>query len=170
MKGDGISFRPATDGDYDFLVALYGSTREEELALTQWDDARRQAFVHSQFAAQRVHYRAKRPEGREELILVDGEPAGRLYSDLSGDTDHLLDLCLLPVWRGRGIGGRVLNGILAAAAARGRRVTIYVESFNRSLAFFERHGFTGISENGVHCLLECRPESDPMSHCITQGG
>jgi GNAT superfamily N-acetyltransferase len=154
-----ITYRQATEADHDFLVNLYGSTRQEELALTQWDADQREAFVRTQFAAQRGHYRAKRPAGREELILVDGEPVGRLYSDLSGDTDHLLDLCLLPEWRGRGIGGRVLNSILAEAAARGQRVTIYVESFNRSLSFFERHGFTRSAENGVHYLLEWRPES-----------
>jgi ribosomal protein S18 acetylase RimI-like enzyme len=170
VNADEIAFRIALEGDYDFLVALYGSTRQEELALTQWDADQREAFVRSQFAAQRSHYRKRRPAGREELILVDGESAGRLYSDLSGDTDHLLDLCLLPEWRGRGIGGRVLNSMLAEAAARGQRVTIYVESFNRSLAFFERHGFTRSAENGVHYLLEWRPESDPMSHGITQGG
>lgn len=159
MNAEEISFRPTTEGDHDFLVTLYGSTREEELDLTQWDADQREAFVRMQFAAQRDHYRANRPEGREELILLDGEPAGRLYRDLSGDTDHLLDLCLLPACRGRGIGGRVLAGILAAASARGRRVTIYVESFNRSLAFFERHGFTRTSDNGMHCLLEWRPGS-----------
>jgi len=170
VNADDITFRPTTEQDYDFLVNLYGSTRQEELALTGWDADRREAFVRMQFAPQRVHYRAKRPEGREELILVDGEPAGRLYSDLGGDTCHLLDFCLLPEYRGRGIGSRVLGGIQAAAAAMGRRVTIYVESFNRSLAFFERHGFARSAENGVHCLMEWRPESDPMSHGITQGG
>jgi ribosomal protein S18 acetylase RimI-like enzyme len=170
VKADGIGLRPATEGDYDFLVNLYGGTRQEELALTGWDADRREAFVRMQFAAQRGHYRAKRPEGREELILVDGEPAGRLYSDLGGDSYHLLDLCLLPEYRGRGIGGLVLTGIQAAAAARGRRVTIYVESFNRSLAFFERHGFNRSAESGVHCLMEWRPESDPVSRGITQGG
>lgn len=158
MKAEEITFRPALEEDYDFLVALYGSTREEELALTQWDTGQCEAFVRMQFGAQQGHYRAKRPAAREELILVDGEPAGRLYSDLSGDTDHLLDLCLLPAYRGRGIGSRVLAGILAAASAKGRRVTIYVESFNRSLGFFESHGFTRTAENGMHYLLEWRPE------------
>jgi ribosomal protein S18 acetylase RimI-like enzyme len=170
VKADGITFRPTTEEDYNFLVNLYESTRQEELALTQWDADQREAFVRMQFAAQRGHYRAKRPAGREELILVDGEPAGRLYSDLSGDTDHLLDLCLLPEYRGRGIGVLVLQGILAAASATGRRVTIYVENFNRSLAFFERHGFTRTSENGVHYLLEWRPVSESAPGNITQGG
>jgi ribosomal protein S18 acetylase RimI-like enzyme len=159
VNADEIAFRPATEEDNDFLVTLYGSTREEELALTQWDADQREAFVRMQFAAQQSHYRTRRPAGREELILIGGETVGRLYSDLSGDTDHLLDLCLLPAYRGRGIGSRILRGILAKAAARGRRLTIYVESFNRSLGFFERHGFTRTSETGMHCLLEWRPES-----------
>jgi ribosomal protein S18 acetylase RimI-like enzyme len=168
MNEDVISFRLCGEDDFDFLVALYGSTRQEELALTDWDDVQCRAFVRSQFEAQKAHYRAKRPAGREELILVDGNVAGRLYSDLSGDTDHLLDLSLLPAFRGHGIGGRVLRIILNRAAARGRRVTIYVEGFNRSLSFFERHGFTRVAGNDVYYLLEWRP--DTASAADEQGG
>jgi GNAT superfamily N-acetyltransferase len=155
---DKITFRPATEGDDDFLVALYGSTRQQELALTPWDDGQRNVFIRSQFAAQRRHYRTYRPAGREELILVDGAPAGRLYRDLSGDADHLLDYCLLPEYRGRGLGGRVLQGILAAAAAKGRRVTMYAENVDRQLSFFKRNGFTIVSETGMHCLMEWQPQ------------
>jgi ribosomal protein S18 acetylase RimI-like enzyme len=158
VKIDEIAFRPATEGDYDFLVTLYGSTRQEELDLTQWDESQRHAFILGQFAAQQNHYRTSRPAGREELILLDGVAVGRLYSDLSGDSDHLLDLCLLPDYRYRGIGSMVLQGILATADAKARRVTIYVESFNRSLSFFERHGFKRVQETGMHFLMEWQPK------------
>ena len=173
MTTSRISFRTATEGDDDFLVALYGSTREEELALTGWDEARRTAFIRSQFAAQRRHYRIKRPAGREELILVDETAAGRLYCDLSGDTDHLLDLSLLPAYRGRGIGSRVLRGIQERATATGRRVTLYVESFNRSLGLFDRLGFARTAGHGMHCLLEWRPGAEKQHSVLasmSQGG
>lgn len=171
MTAAGIAYRPASERDYDFLVDLYGSTREEELALTRWGDAQRRAFIQSQFLAQQSHYRTRRPAGRVDIILVDGVAAGRLYSDLSGEADHLLDLCLLPAYRGHGIGSRILEGLLSAAAAKGRSVTIYVETFNRSLRFFERHGFTRAGETGMHFLMAWRPESAASArNSISQGG
>jgi ribosomal protein S18 acetylase RimI-like enzyme len=153
----GISLRTATEDDHELLVALYGSIREEELALTGWDEPQREAFIRSQFAAQRDHYRSRRPAGREEIILLDGEAIGRLYSDLSGETEHLLDICLFPGHRERGFGSEVLRKVLQGAAAKGRRVTVYVESFNPALRFFERHGFSKAGETGIHFLMEWRP-------------
>lgn len=158
MSGQ-ISLRSATEADDELLVALYGSIRAEELARTGWDAQQRERFIRSQFAAQRASYRSRRPDGREELIQLDDAAIGRLYSDRSGETDHLLDICLFPEYRGCGVGSEVLGRVLQRAAVTGRRVTIYVERFNRSFAFFKRHGFRQAAENGIHLLLEWCPET-----------
>jgi hypothetical protein len=52
-----ITLRHSTAGDRALLEAVYGSTRETELALLPWDDTAKRAFVAGQFAAQDTHYR-----------------------------------------------------------------------------------------------------------------
>ena len=45
----GLRFRPITDADLPFLARLYASTRMEELAVTDWPDPQKTAFLQSQF-------------------------------------------------------------------------------------------------------------------------
>ncbi len=57
LAAQGFPLRPEAAADVPFLRRLYVSTRWEELsACTDWPDARKQAFLESQFALQRHHY------------------------------------------------------------------------------------------------------------------
>jgi len=71
--------RPAADGDRDFLLRVYASTREEELRLVDWSTEQKAAFVRMQFEAQDSYYREHYASAAFDVIEVDGEPAGRLY-------------------------------------------------------------------------------------------
>lgn len=155
LDGKGlITFRPAISNDELFLLDVYGSTRQEELALTDWDDARRDAFVKIQFDAQRSHYRQYYPEGEHLIILVEGNQIGRLYiADLKEEIS-ILDISLLPQHRNAGIGTPIIRELMAEAALTGKPLRIYVESFNPSLRLFERLGFVKLSEAGYNYLME----------------
>jgi ribosomal protein S18 acetylase RimI-like enzyme len=110
-----------------------------------------------QFTAQGRYYREQMPDASYEVVLVDGEPGGRLYVDRRDDEIHVVDVALLPEHRGRGLGTRLMREVLAEADAAGKRVTIYVERFNRALSLYERLGFSQIGDEGVYLLLERRP-------------
>jgi hypothetical protein len=58
---DNITFRPITENDMDFLYRVYASTREDELAVTDWDDAQKEEFLKMQFNAQHVYYQEHYP-------------------------------------------------------------------------------------------------------------
>ena len=49
--------RPSPTRTVDFLVDVYGSTRDEELSQVAWTPGQREAFVEMQFAAQDTDYR-----------------------------------------------------------------------------------------------------------------
>jgi hypothetical protein len=75
----GLTFRAITDADLPFLVRLYASTRTEELAVTDWSDAQKAAFLQMQFDAQHTHYQ-KHYAGSDFLVIERGSEAiGRLY-------------------------------------------------------------------------------------------
>jgi GNAT superfamily N-acetyltransferase len=151
------TFRPATSNDEPFLIGVYGSTRMEELALTAWDQAQRDAFLKMQFDAQQAHYRQTHPSGEHLIILVNGSAAGRLYVANIAEEIRILDITVLPQNRNAGIGTPIIKELMAEAAAIGKPLRIYVESFNPSLRLFERLGFVKSSEAGYSYLMAWRP-------------
>ena len=152
-----ISLRPQADSDEEFLLRLYATTREFELSRVPWDDAQKHAFVTHQFLAQRLHYQSHYPQASYDLILLDGQPAGRLYVLREGEEMRILDLSLLPEFRNRGIGTALLQGVIAEAKGRGSRLRIYLETFNPSVSLFERLGFRVIQNDDMNLLLEWQP-------------
>ncbi|OYW70612.1 MAG: hypothetical protein B7Z37_30225, partial [Verrucomicrobia bacterium 12-59-8] len=76
-----IALRPVTPADEAFLLAVYASTRAEELALSGWTDEQKDQFCRMQFTGQDAHYRGNYPTAQLHVILKDGIPAGRLYVD-----------------------------------------------------------------------------------------
>jgi ribosomal protein S18 acetylase RimI-like enzyme len=150
-----IALRASTSADRSLLCEIYGSTRAAELALVPWDDAAKRAFVAQQFAAQDEHYRRHYPGAALDVIEVGGRPAGRLYVH-RGDADiRIMDIALLPEFRGRGIGTRLLRGLLDEGRASGCTVSIHVERGNPARELYERLGFHPVEEHGIYVLMAC---------------
>jgi ribosomal protein S18 acetylase RimI-like enzyme len=122
-----------------------------------WDDAQKGSFLRMQFEAQDRWYREQMPDASFDVVLVQGERAGRLYVDRREDEIRIVDIALLPEHRGHGIGTRLLRQLLAEADASAMRVTIHVERFNPALRLYERLGFVQAADRGVYLLLERRP-------------
>jgi ribosomal protein S18 acetylase RimI-like enzyme len=152
-----VRLRPASADDQEFLLALYGSTREAEVAQLPWDAEQRDAFVRMQFAAQDTSYRASNPNASFDVIVVDGAPAGRLTVDRRAGMIHVVDISVTTRMRGAGIGTGLLRALQDEARASGRGVSVYVEIHNPAQRLYERLGFVQVSEAGVHRLLEWRP-------------
>jgi len=155
MADSKITLRPVQESDNEFLLKVYGSTREQELAQVPWTAEQKQQFVRMQWEAQKNHYAAQHPNATHEIICVESSDVGRLYLDRSGDKFHILDITLLPDHRNRGAGSFLLRQIVAEAKEANKPVTIYVETFNPSLRLFQRLGFTPIQQEGFHLLLQC---------------
>lgn len=152
-----VSLRPAGPDDEGFLYRVYASTRVEELAVTGWDAATTNAFLTQQFRAQHEHYVTNYEGASYAVILVDGEPAGRLYVARWADEIRVMDIALLPGYRGRGVGEHLLRKLLAEAASAGKAVSIHVERANRAMSLYTRLGFEEIGEHGVYLLLRREP-------------
>jgi ribosomal protein S18 acetylase RimI-like enzyme len=144
-------------GDEDFLFSVYASTREDELALTDWDDKQKEAFARMQFNAQHRYYTDHYAEASFQVILVDGQPAGRLYVARWPEEIRIVDIALLPKYRNAGIGTLLLESLLAEGAAERKRITIHVERFNPAMNLYRRLGFTPVADVGVYVLMTREP-------------
>jgi ribosomal protein S18 acetylase RimI-like enzyme len=85
---------------------------------------------------------------------MSGEVAiGRLYHDWHGDEARLIDIALLPAYRGAGIGTRLLHAFVAQAVAGAMPIVLYVEMNNPVQALYRRLGFESVGENGVYLKM-----------------
>jgi len=148
--------RPVAPTDRDFLLSLYASTREAELAATGWSAEVQAAFVEMQFRAQTAHYETHWPDARYEIIEHGGRPIGRLWVDHRPDEHRILDIALLTEHRGRGIGTTVLRAVQEEARRAGCAVRIHVEVNNPARRLYERLGFVEVGVDPVYVLMEWR--------------
>jgi ribosomal protein S18 acetylase RimI-like enzyme len=153
-----ITLRPITDADMEFLLRLYASTRAEELAPVPWTDEQKAAFVVQQFTAQHAWWTEHYPGASFDLVLCGDERVGRLYVDRWEREIRIVDVAVLPEWRGRGIGERLIRGVFAEGDAAGKPVSIHVEQFNRARRLYERLGFEyRDGGTGVYLLMVREP-------------
>jgi ribosomal protein S18 acetylase RimI-like enzyme len=129
--------------------------------VTGWPQEQIDQFLEMQFAAQRQHYRGTYTDTEWDVILVDGQPAGRLYVSRWPEQIRIVDIALLPEYRGRGIGTKLIRELFEEGDASGRPVRIHVEVNNPARTLYDRLGFTPIAESGIYLELERRPAGTP---------
>ena len=153
---EAVTLRPVSAEDETFLLGVYASTRTEELAQVQWTDEQKAAFVRMQFEAQDRYYHEVYPNGAFDVILIEGEPAGRLYVNRGADEMRIIDIAMLPVYRNRRVGTHLIGALQTEAALARKPLRIHVERFNPALRLYERLGFQPIADRGVYLFLEWR--------------
>ena len=153
--GGTVKLRAVTPEDDPFLVAVYASTRAEELAQVEWQEGQKEAFVTWQFEMQRREYDARFPNAQYDVIEIDGLPAGRIWIGRSEEQIRLLDIALLPDFQNRGAGTSLINGLIDEARTSGIRLRHMVFVFNNDAhRFYERLGFVEIEDVGGYKHME----------------
>src|SRR5215208_2895491 len=149
-----VTLRPVAPEDQEFLLRVYASTRAEELAQVAWSAEQKAAFVAHQFAAQSAHYAEHYKGMTSDLILVDAAPAGRLLVARWPKEIRIVDVTLLPEFRGGGAGTRLLRDLIDEAAAARKRLSIHVEVHNPAMTLYRRLGFQPAADEGVYVRME----------------
>jgi GNAT superfamily N-acetyltransferase len=163
-RGGRLTLRPVTEEDEPVLLAIYGSTREEELAQVEWAEGQKEAFLRWQFVMQRREYESRFPDAKYEMILVDGEPAGRFWTGRDEEQIRLLDIALLPQFQKRGVGTFLLQLLIDEARRTNKalRHTVFILN-NDAQRFYERLGFVVIEDLGAYKQMEWRPATHPRN-------
>lgn len=136
------------------MYAVYASTRTDELALTDWDEAQKAEFLDMQFSAQHQYYQEHYRDTDFLVISRSGQQVGRLYIARWPDEIRIVDLAILPEYRNAGTGTHILKSILQEASAVSKPVRIHVERFNPAQNLYRRLGFIKTGEHGVYDLMQ----------------
>jgi GNAT superfamily N-acetyltransferase len=157
-RGGTVELRPVTKDDDQFLFSVYASTRHDELSQVDWDQKQKDLFLRWQFDLQRDEYTTRFPDAAYHVILVDQQPAGRIWVGSDDEQIRLLDIALLPQFQNRGVGTALLRRLMDQAADAGRvlRHMVFVLN-NDAERFYERLGFKRIEDFGAYKHMEWRP-------------
>ncbi len=149
-----VSLRAATPADHDFLLAVFASTRSDELAGLAWDPSQTQAFIKMQFSAQSQNYSASYPLAENQIILLADRPIGRILVERTAEEFLLVDIAILPEHRNAGVGSALIQDLLREAAARSKPVRLQVLNFSPAVRLYQRLGFSSISGDGVYLEMK----------------
>lgn len=150
--------------DLGFLLALFGDSRAEEMALVPWPEAHKQAFLASQFSAQQADYHGKFAHHRFLVIERRGKPVGRLYlAATAPGMMRIVDLSVSAKAQGKGLGTMLLRWLAGLCAKAGAGLELHVRRGNRAQALYLRHGFVPVAPNGAYDLMRLPPRSPPPS-------
>jgi ribosomal protein S18 acetylase RimI-like enzyme len=152
-----VTLRPRRPADEPFLRRLYHSVRRDEVAAAGLAPDFARTFLDDQFKLQSIHFdRAYGAGMRFSLVMCKGSAIGRLYLHETDASIHVVDISLLPEWRGRGIGAALLREVQEQAATSGKEVSLSVDKRNRAQLLYRRLGFVQAEDAGADLLLRWR--------------
>ncbi len=74
--------------------------------------------------------------------------------DRKKDRMLIIDITLLPKFRKRGAGSRIMRGLAGEADTNGLMMSLHVERNNPILPFYKTLGFKEIELRGIHYYME----------------
>jgi len=152
-----IQLRPVEEKDAAFIEAVYRTTREAELSLTNWSEYQKSAFTSMQSAAQLADYKTKFPDARFQIIIYNKKEAGRFYTCETGNEIRLLDITILPEFTGQGIGTNLLHRLIQRSNKVQKKISLHVITSNPALRLYQRLGFVLIKNDGFRYYMEREP-------------
>jgi ribosomal protein S18 acetylase RimI-like enzyme len=161
-----ITLRAATSDDEAFLRQLYASTRIDEF---KWLNVPQQidSLMTMQYDIRQAQYEAAYPDAESGIILQDDRPIGRM---LIQEHDHefvLVDIAILPEYRGAGIGSRLLQQLLDRAASADKAVRLQVFKTNPAQRLYAKLGFAEVGEQSMYIEMTCKPTATLDKHDAT---
>ena len=156
-SGGTVELRPVSESDNEFLLSVYASTRADELAQVEWVEGQKEIFLRWQFDMQRREYDMRFPDADYCVIIVDSQPAGRIWVGTDNEQVRLLDIALFPEFQNRGVGTVLLKRLMARAELEGKALRHMVFVLNNNAdRFYERLGFKKIDDFGAYKHMEWR--------------
>ena len=157
-----VSLRPATPDDEPFLLDVYASSRDEELAALDWDDNQKRAFIRMQFLVRERSY----PLGDDRIILMNERPIGRLLVNRTDSAILLTDIALLTEYRNAGIGTGLIQDLMKEAAESRKPLHLHVLETSAAVRLYERLGFSRLGTDAAYLEMKWDPlaQTRPIVH------
>jgi ribosomal protein S18 acetylase RimI-like enzyme len=152
-----ISLRPASAKDSEFLFHVYASTRQVEVASWGWSPAQQSSFFRMQYDVRQRGFAAAYPTAAVSVVCVDAVDAGSIIIFRGSNEVRLMDISLLPEYRGRGIGQALIGTLMSEASRLQSPLRLSVLRGNRAARLYERMGFVAKGGDAMYSEMEWVP-------------
>src|SRR5213075_811823 len=99
-----ISLRAIAPEDDGFLLALYKSSRGDDLRALGWDEQRISEFLDMQYEAQQRFHTSEYKKAVDQIVLRGKEPVGRVTFEPREHEIRCVEVSLMAGHRNAGIG------------------------------------------------------------------
>lgn len=147
-----VTRRLATHYDQDLLRVIFTDSRSSWFAALPVPLAA--ALLEVQFRAHRNDRELRWPHSVDQIVELHGVPAGRVTVSIGGDEIRIIDLALLPGFRGQGIGRTILTDVKLEAAELGLPLRMTVAKQCDGRPFWPTLRMTVIGESDTDIELE----------------
>ena len=120
------------------------------------EPASRTKLLTEQFKIQSTQYREKWPHAWFTIVQVDDTRAGRLYVARQPDCLLVVELSLLPEYRGNGIGSGLIKNIQAESIRTSKPIRLSAVTDSGAYGFYLRLGFKPLSHDPSRTRMEWR--------------
>ena len=124
------------------------------MKLTNWNENQKEMFLKSQHLAQQRHYKSTYPNASFDIIEIDNREAGRLYLCQSEKEVLVIDISLLPEFRGNGLGSKILKEIMRKAKRQNLPLRLSVFAHNKAYQLYKKLGFKETSIRPPYIYME----------------
>ncbi|MDR2236349.1 MAG: GNAT family N-acetyltransferase [Chryseobacterium sp.] len=138
-----LHYRKATENDIDFLLDLRMKTMNPHYEASQLPTDRELTLqkVLNQFDKANIIYRGDHPIGLLKINRTD-------------DKTEVLQLQIDPEMQGKGLGRKILTGILDEARETGKTVSLSVLKVNKAQHLYSALGFKTVGEDEYSYFME----------------
>jgi ribosomal protein S18 acetylase RimI-like enzyme len=136
-----VTTRPMVEDDAMLLFELYASARADELSRSGWATPQQRSFFRMQAQNQEAYFQRHYDHLDRRTVCINGFSAGRLLVDRPSHAITIVDLALLPAFRGRGVGALLIRCLLEEAAELDVPVHVDLPKGSPAIAICERLGF-----------------------------
>ncbi len=161
-----ISIRPATADDVDFMWEMLCEAVHRPPGNPEPKPSRDKVFAIPEMSHYLEGWGRPGDVGFIAEDDVSGERLGAVwcrrmtsedpgYGFVDEETPELLGLAIVPESRGGGVGGRLMDAVIATARSSGyKALSLSVERTNPAVRLYERHGFRVISTRDADNLMK----------------
>lgn len=129
-----------------FAYRLFAQDKLAQFAAIGMPQPQAENLVQMQWRGRNLTYATQYPGAEDCVIfLEDGTPVGHYLLQKTPRNSHLVDLAVLPEWRGQGIGTQALRQIVQQTA--GAALSLRVEKKNPARNLYTRLGFVVVGED-----------------------
>ncbi|MGC2160910.1 MAG: GNAT family N-acetyltransferase [Silvibacterium sp.] len=147
-------FRGVTEEDEAFRYRLFTETAGAEFMAIVGD----QRLLQMQYRGREMSYASQFPGAKEWLIcLSDGKPVGRVLLDLQPGVMRLVDIGLLEVYRGQGIGKTIVQNLQQQCQDRRSELVLQVAQTSHAKNLYWQMGFTEAGHDAVYAQMKWQP-------------